>query len=630
VLYLYNSIKKYDFEASHRRCAESCISRDQVYSTKIIGRDELQKKYVKNRDLILTAAPFMEQLCNFVKGSGFFALLVDEEGCILNAVGDDNILKEAFAMKMIPGAYMDEKHMGTNAMSIAITQTEPIQIKGNQHYVYAYQRWTCSAASIKNSDGKIIGALDLTGYKEGVHLHTLGMVVAASNAIEQMMNARKSNRTLTFTKKHMETVLNSIPTGIISCDINGKIKSINNKANEMFGFNEFEIRNMGMVSLIDTWHSIKESLYNGKNIQSEAVYINTLRCKAQYSLSAYPMYNSNEDIIEIVLVLEELKRMRKLAGKIMSGQAYYTFDKLITVNENFLKVVDCAKKIADSKSTVLIMGESGTGKELFAQSIHNYSSRVDEPFIAVNCGAIPRELIESELFGYEEGAFTGAKKGGYAGKFEMADEGTIFLDEIGEMPLDMQTKLLRVIEEGTISRIGGARSVNVNCRIIAATNRDLLEEVKKGNFRKDLYYRLNVVPLYLMPLRDRRDDIIPLVKYLMKNISLRLGKPEVEIPDEYMKYLTAYDWPGNVRELENVLELMINTETMPGNIVNNSSSSRDEFVTISDECYRLDFLEKLHIVKVLSKFNNNITLASKALGVSRCTLYRKMKEYSIA
>lgn len=627
---MYKKTGKYDFEASHRRCEEYGLKRDQVFSRKIIGTDELQKKYVQNRDLILNAAPFMEQLCSFVQGSGFLALLTDSEGCILNAVGDETILEVASEMKMIPGAYMDEENMGTNAMSIAINQAEPIQISYKQHFVDAYQKWTCSAASIKDSQGKIIGTLDLTGYKEGAHLHTLGMVAAASNAIEHMMNAKKSNRNLTLTKKHVETVINSIPTGIISCDIDGKIKSINRKALDIFGFSEFEIKNLGMVALVDSWHRIKNSLVTGKSTQSEDVYLNTSKSKVQFSLSAYPMYNVSEDIIEIVFVLEEMRKVRRLAGKMMSGQAYYTFDKIITVNDKFLKIVEYAKKIADSKSTVLIMGESGTGKELFAQSIHNHSRRIDEPFIAVNCGAIPRDLIESELFGYEEGAFTGAKKGGYAGKFEMADEGTIFLDEIGEMPLDMQTKLLRVIEEGTISRIGSTNSINANARIIAATNRDLAEEVKKGNFRKDLYYRLNVVPLYLIPLRERREDIAPLAENLMQRLASKLGKHEVEIPEEYMRYLENYDWPGNVRELENVLELMINTEAIPSHILSNGSEGPDEFVEINEDCYRMDFVEKQHIIKVLGKMSSNITMAAKTLGVSRCTLYRKMKEYGIS
>lgn len=249
---MYTESEKYDFKTAHRRCVELGVDNELVISKKIIGRDELQKKYVKNRDLILNAAPFMEQLCNFVRGSNFFALLVDEEGCILNAIGDDDILSVAFAMKMVPGAYMDEENIGTNAMSIAINQVEPIQIVGEEHFIKAYHKWTCSAASIKDGKGKIIGAINLTGYKEGAHLHTLGMVAAASNAIEQMMNAKKCNRTLTLTKKHMETVLNSIPIGIISCDIEGNIKSINKKALEIYGFSEYEMRNLGMISLVDS------------------------------------------------------------------------------------------------------------------------------------------------------------------------------------------------------------------------------------------------------------------------------------------------------------------------------------------------------------------------------------------
>jgi sigma-54 dependent transcriptional regulator, acetoin dehydrogenase operon transcriptional activator AcoR len=171
--------------------------------------------------------------------------------------------------------------------------------------------------------------------------------------------------------------------------------------------------------------------------------------------------------------------------------------------------------------------------------------------------------------------------------------------------------------------------INANARIIAATNRDLAEEVKKGNFRKDLYYRLNVVPLYLIPLRERREDISPLAKNLMQRLSSKLGKHEIEIPEEYMRYLTNYDWPGNVRELENVLELMINTEAIPSHILSNVGEGPDEFVEINEDCYRMDFVEKQHIIKVLNKLSNNITLSSKALGVSRCTLYRKMKEYGI-
>ena len=266
------------------------------------------------------------------------------------------------------------------------------------------------------------------------------------------------------------------------------------------------------------------------------------------------------NIEEITLILHELKKSRKFAGKILSGQATYTFEQVIGKNEKFMKIVAYAKKIADSKSTVLITGESGTGKEVFAQAIHNYSIRKDEPFIAVNCGAIPRTLIESELFGYEDGAFTGAKKGGNAGKFEIAEGGTIFLDEIGEMPIDMQIKLLRVIEAGVITRIGSSIEIPIDVRIIAATNKNLKNEVENGNFRKDLYYRLNVLPIYLPPLRERREDIPEFINYYMEKTAEKLNKQAINISEEYMKYLIDYDWPGNVRELENVIELIINSE----------------------------------------------------------------------
>ena len=263
-----------------------------------------------------------------------------------------------------------------------------------------------------------------------------------------------------------------------------------------------------------------------------------------------------------------------------------------------MKIIDYAKKIADSKSTVLITGESGTGKEVFAQAIHNYGIRKDEPFIAVNCGAIPRTLIESELFGYEDGAFTGAKKGGNVGKFEIADGGTIFLDEIGEMPIDMQIKLLRVIEEGVITRIGSSIEIPIDVRIIAATNKNLKDEVERGNFRKDLYYRLNVLPIYLPPLRERREDIPEFINYYMEKTSKKLNKQSVNISEEYMKYLIDYDWPGNVRELENVIELMINSEEFKLISVISVDEVQKNTVNLNTNI-SLELMEKQHIIKVL-------------------------------
>ncbi|MBU3113044.1 sigma 54-interacting transcriptional regulator [Clostridium lacusfryxellense] len=217
-----------------------------------------------------------------------------------------------------------------------------------------------------------------------------------------------------------------------------------------------------------------------------------------------------------------------------------------------------ALKVSSSKSNVLLLGESGTGKELFAHAIHNESDRKHSPIIKINCGSIPSELFESELFGYESGAFTGAKKNGKPGKFELANRSTIFLDEIGDLPLSMQVKLLRVIQEKEIERIGSIRSQKIDVRIIAATNKNLEEMIKQKTFREDLYYRLNVINIRVPSLRERRDDIPSLAKYLMKKISLEMGIPVTNISDEAIMVLSLYDWPGNIRELENSIERALN------------------------------------------------------------------------
>lgn len=328
------------------------------------------------------------------------------------------------------------------------------------------------------------------------------------------------------------------------------------------------------------------------------------------------------------------KQYRKSLERLSNCQAIYTFDKMVGIDENFINTVEYAKKISNNRSTVLITGESGTGKEIFAQSIHNYSSRRNKHFIAVNCGAMPSNLIESELFGYEEGAFTGAKKGGNIGKFEAADGGSIFLDEIGEMDLKMQIRLLRVIEEGVISKIGSSKQIPINVRIIAATNKDLEEEVKKGKFRMDLFYRLNVFPIYLPTLRDRKDDIPILIDYYMNKICKKENKYKKKIDENLMQKFMQYEWPGNIRELQNIVERIINTENIPKEILKKhkfdliiKSNNSKNFIKLED--MKLQTVEKNHIIKVIKYFSGNISLAADALGIGRTTLYSKIKKYNI-
>ena len=292
-----------------------------------------------------------------------------------------------------------------------------------------------------------------------------------------------------------------------------------------------------------------------------------------------------------------------------------------------------ALHVAPSKATLLIQGESGTGKELLARAIHQSSKRKGHTFIAINCGAIPENLLESELFGYEEGSFTGARRGGKLGKFELAHNGTIFLDEIGDMPLHLQVKILRVLQERRIERVGGLRSIPLDVRIIAATHRDLDAMVKTGEFREDLYYRLNVIPLTIPPLRDRLEDVPILVKFYLDYYSTVTDRSVSGITKETIDIMTKYPWPGNVRELGNVVEYCvtmvaggeITSETLPQRIKN------DPKLEAQNSSLNLKLIERETILKALVLMNRegHKADAAKLLGISRATLYRKIKDYQI-
>ncbi|OAA82940.1 sigma-54 interaction domain-containing protein [Clostridium ljungdahlii] len=438
-------------------------------------------------------------------------------------------------------------------------------------------------------------------------------------------------------KQSFEAFIESIHEGIMICNIYGKIKFVNNALLQITGYSQECIMDMNIQDMVDNWNNIISNIHNISIQQNVETSIKSIKNVLKLNLNVYPLYTKKMDERIIIVVFKEIKKKRKLEERRLKGKAIYTFDKIIGRNRNFLNIIEYSKKISNSKSTILITGESGTGKEIFAQAIHNYSDRKEKVFMAVNCGAIPEKLIESELFGYEEGAFTGAKKGGNLGKFEMANGGTIFLDEIGEMPVDMQVKLLRVIEEGLIVRVGGYKQIPINVRIIAATNKNLKEEVENKNFRRDLFYRLNVLPVPLPPLRDRKDDICLLVDYYMNRISKKLNKRKIKITSDQMDKLVQYEWPGNIRELENVIEFFINIERVDENVIQSEGLFKERKVENSyiyhDEDFmfnmNLENLEKTHIENVIRKFNGNITLAAKAMGIGRNTLYRKIKKYNI-
>jgi transcriptional regulator with PAS, ATPase and Fis domain len=336
----------------------------------------------------------------------------------------------------------------------------------------------------------------------------------------------------------------------------------------------------------------------------------------------YMKINSIEK--ELNMYREEFKRINK---------ASYALDSIICESDEMIRLKEITQRVANTSSNVLILGDSGTGKELFAHAIHSNSKRREAPFIKVNCGAIPFELIESELFGYEEGAFTGAKKGGKIGKFKAADGGTIFLDEIAELPLNMQVKLLSVLQDREVEKIGSIKFEKIDVRVVAATNKNLEKMVEDGSFRLDLYYRLNVVNLRVPPLRERKDDIPLLSNYLINKISKAENIYVDKISSKAMEFLTRYDWPGNVRELENILERAINfldkdtvitTRHLPPKI-----SGMIGIEAIQSLKETMNKVEKGVLINSLILSKGNKTEAAETLKISRTSFYEKLKKYSL-
>ncbi|MBZ2174928.1 sigma 54-interacting transcriptional regulator [Schnuerera sp. xch1] len=348
------------------------------------------------------------------------------------------------------------------------------------------------------------------------------------------------------------------------------------------------------------------------------------------------------DASEVRIMAKELieleNKINEYKGEIERLQgSRYTFDSIITQNPKMEYLKKLGRTAAQSNSTVLILGGSGTGKELFAQAIHKASYRKFSPFIPINCAAIPRELLESELFGYEAGAFTGAKRGGKPGKFELANGGTIFLDEIGDMPLEMQVKLLRVLEEKRFERVGGNKKITLDVRIIAATNKNIEDAVERGTFREDLYYRLNVINIDIPPLKERIDDIPLLANHLLVNLCEELDMERRELSKKTIEILMNYKWPGNIRELRNILERAITISTgnviLPEHLPERLLNSRGYFKRNVEKIRPLKDTvanaERQAIINAIIKSKGNKTLAAKKLGIHRTALYKKLNKYDL-
>ena len=610
---------------SHKRSIRYGVCREERSpDQKKLTPEELETRRALNNDFLEVASEYIEEFYDLLSPDKFMIAVVDHEGYILQLSGSGSIQAVFAERNCAPGYRFTEKDVGTTAISLCLKKQVSIQLNDKDHFCMRAHGFTSSAAPILGEDNVLKGVLVVSGKSSLVHPHTLIMVTSAARSIEKQVRLLHRNREMSIYTGFLDNVIESAETGMLTLNKELRIWKANRRAKRILKQENLDGKPIsvlkGLELDLDNIHKNPNS-WKGKECHIQHKY------KTIHLIySAKPVVSSQGNLLGVAIVFEEVGNIRKLADKISVAKPYFTFDHLIGISPVFQDAVKLAKRASQSNSTVLLLGETGTGKELFAQAIHNASYRKDKPFVPINCGAIPGELIESELFGYVDGAFTGALKGGRPGKFELASGGTILLDEIGDMRHDMQVKLLRVLQTGEVQRIGSDKVLKVDTRIIASTNINLTNAIAQNRFRKDLYYRLNIFQIAIPPLRERgADDINVLAQYFVAK-----NKPGCRLTPASIEALKSYSWPGNARELENTIQRALhicdsNTlEAKHLGLPNGNGVQKTPLIGSLQE------MEQKMISTTLIQTHHNMAETAKKLGISRATLYRKVKQYNIS
>lgn len=622
-----------DIQDSWQRSIQYDIDYRMKTNPYICTEQELRELQENSAHLISLALPIMENLSRFVAGTGFVVMLADATPSALKVIGDQDALDWATKTQLVEGSMWQENLLGTNAGSLTVDLGKPVSVYGYEHFSLFAVSSAASCAPIIYHN-KIIGIIAMVAPFARVSNHTLGMVVAASKHIESTLNLNKIS-------EYNRVIMESMSEGVLVIDINGKITYINKNCADILGQEVTSLAGDNIYTLLANLEENQyfiNSLNRNRTMTDESIVLSLGNRKIRCNITSTPLESPDSNDNGTVIILRENRRIGRLIGNNI-GKAKISFVDIMGKNQEFQQVIRNSKAAARSDSNVLLLGESGTGKDVLAQAIHNASPRRDHPFVAINCAALPRELVASELFGYEEGAFTGARKGGNMGKFELADQGTIFLDEIGDMPLDLQASLLRVLEEKSVTRLGGSKITTINTRVIAATNKDIETALERNTFRRDLFYRLGVIRIKLPALRERKDDIPLLAKYFAESICRRINIPLKSLNPEVIAAFQEYAWPGNLRELQNILEGVIQLSVEddislklvkdyligpPG-----AGDSPGKGFALEQEVLTLDELEKQLILRYLAETDNNKNETARKLGISRRTLYRRLDKYGL-
>lgn len=582
--------------------------------------------------LIQNGGKLVSNIFEILEDGCFYGIITDNQGKKLFGMGNNRGEFPEKLTKVEEIQHFSEKYIGTNSFSVVSEISRPFSVAGAQHYFECFHGLAGYVAPIFDDKEEMVGMVGFYTIAEHMDDYLISFAVAVERAIENSMRWFDIQKLVEKEKSEKQLILDTMSDGVVYVSSEGKIIHCNRKLFELLGQKSKSLIGEDIKSLttnpsvadlkkypFSTRYSTCDNKISITNSRGES-----LQCFFnKYRTFEYELERGNE--IWVFTVYSDIK---KLAQKLSAGNtSRYTFKDIKSKSKSMEVVIELAKKASDFQVSTVIEGDSGTGKEMLAQAIHGEGPRKKGPFIALDCGALPSGLLESELFGYEEGAYTGARKGGKMGKFELANKGVLFLDEITNMPWDMQAKLLRALQERKIVRIGGSEPIDFDVQVIAATNKDIVEEIEQKNFRRDLFYRLNIIHIKIPPLTERENDMKMFTQYFMNKFN---PKGDMKIDKEAMDILCRYEWPGNVRQLENVIERMviisnsktIGRECIPDEILKNVGESLGISEIEFDQDQKLEAICRKYVQKTVERYDNNVKKAAEILGISRVTVYK--------
>jgi sigma-54 dependent transcriptional regulator, acetoin dehydrogenase operon transcriptional activator AcoR len=622
-------------QKSHQRSETFGLSALMRPDYDVLPAAELALKLEQSRILCAHATPVMESLHEQIVNTQNVIVLTDAEGLILHSIGDDDFLRRAEKVALRPGANWAEQQQGTNAIGTAIAECCPTVVHGAQHYLAANRFLTCSSVPILGPYGDLIGVLDVTGDHRSYHQHTMALAKMSAQMIENHLFTNTFRETLQIAFHGRAEFLGTLMEGIAAFTCDGRFLSANRSAQFQLGLPLTALRahtlsslfGLSSAQLIDRLRANRDR-HLSLNLNTGAVVCANVEFRravlADGGWSHKPSSEARPDA---------LRAPKPTAPAAPLSRLSY----LDTGDPQVANVIAKVRKVIGKDIPILITGETGTGKELLAQAIHNDSPRRSGSFVAVNCASIPESLIESELFGYEEGAFTGARRKGAVGKLLQANGGTLFLDEIGDMPYPLQVRLLRVLQERLVNPLGSTKSIPVDIAIVCATHRDLREMIAQNRFREDLYYRLNGLVVKLPPLRERTDLASVIQKMLQCESLGDADGASLNVDSEVMTLFKQCAWPGNFRQLGNLLRTasamvdadgQIRHEHLPDDFFedldNAGTAPPGTIDAVARQSARLQDVAVFAITAAVAKHHGNVSAAARSLGISRNTIYRKM------